>query len=169
MSKLVYVSHEAADGRHSRAKKSLIHAHTLQYNRRKSKRLPPSSSTEPYIYKDLADRTTSTSKLLDAVVSEEDPKTDDRTSSSVVHPGHVSLPYSYHSTIPEPIGITMLGPNGEDVQSIGQWYFHNHDWDKKRVCECGTMPKKVCLISKAGNKRLLVCMGADVCAVRRIV
>ena len=125
MSKLVYVSHEAADGRHSRAKKSLIHAHTLQYNRRKSKRLPPSSSTEPYIYKDLADRTTSTFKLLDAVVSEEDPKTDDRTSSSVVHPGHVSLPYSYHSTIPEPIGITMLGPNGEDVQSIGQWYFHN--------------------------------------------
>jgi hypothetical protein len=125
MPKLVFVSHEAADGRHSRAKKALIHAHTLQHNRRKSKRLPPSSTAEPQLFKDLSDRTASGDKRLDVVVPEEDPETDDRISSSVVHLGHVSLPYSYHSTISAPIGMTILGPNGEDVQSIGQWYFHS--------------------------------------------
>jgi len=78
MPKLVFVSHEAADGRHSRAKKALIHAHTLQHNRRKSKRLPPSSTAEPQLFKDLSDRTASGDKRLDVVVPEEDPETDDR-------------------------------------------------------------------------------------------
>lgn len=125
MSKLVFVSHEAADGRHSRAKKALIHAHTLQYNRRKNKRLPPAGSAEPQLYKDLADRTTFTDKRADVVISEEDPETDDRISSSVIYSGHVSVPCPHHSTISAPIGMTILGPNGEDVQSIGQWYFHS--------------------------------------------
>jgi hypothetical protein len=125
MSKLVFVSHEAADGRHTRAKKALIHAHTLQYNRRKSKRPPPPSSAEPRLYKDLVDRTTCTGKQQDVAVSEEGLETDDLLSSSKVGTGHVTLPYSHHSTISAPIAMTILGPNGEDVQSIGQWYFHN--------------------------------------------
>ena len=125
MSKLVFVSHEAADGRHTRANKALIHAHTLQYNRRKSKLLPPSSSAEPRLYKDLVDRTTCTGKQQDVTASEEGLETDGLLSLSVVGTGHVTSPYSHHSTISAPIGMTMLGPNGEDVQSIGQWYFHN--------------------------------------------
>ena len=131
MSKLVFVSHEAADGRHSRAKKALIHAHTLQYNRRKSKRLPPSSSLEPHVHKDLADRTRSSDIRLDAASSgasiENDLESDGLPvrSSSVVHANHVTFPCDDHSTISWPIRMTLLGPNGEDVQSIGQWYFHN--------------------------------------------
>ena len=125
MSELVFVAHEAADGRHSRAKKALIHAHTLQYNRRKSKRLPSPGSAKPFFYKDLADRITSTNKQLDVAIPEDDLETDDRISSSVVHLCHANLPYSHHSTISAPIGMTMLGPNGEDIQSISQWYFHS--------------------------------------------
>lgn len=124
MSKLVFISHEAANGRHTRAKKALIHAHTLQYNRKKSKRVPPSSSAEPHLYKNLADRTSSEARP-DVVVLEGEPETDDLLSSSEVQAGHVTFPCLDHSTIAAPIRLTLLGPNGEDVQSIGQWYFHN--------------------------------------------
>jgi hypothetical protein len=132
MSKLVFVSHEAADGRQSSAKKALIHAHTLQYNRRKSKRLPPSSSVKAHLHKDLADRTRSSDTRLDVALSEESLDSNLDTdgppvlSSSVVHASHVSPCHDYlHATISAPIRMTIFGPNGEDVQSIGQWYFHN--------------------------------------------
>lgn len=125
MSKLVFIIHETPDGRPSRAEKSQIHAHTLQHNRRKGKRVAPSSSVVPCLYENLSDRTRSPEAKVRAVITEEDIEHDDPSGSQVVHEGHVTGPSHYHSTISVPLSIKILGRYGEDIQSIGKWYFHS--------------------------------------------
>lgn len=124
MSKLLFVLHETPDGRPSRAKKAMIHAHTLQHNRKK-RFLPPRSSVESHISDELADRTISSETQLGSVDTEENVEPDGRSILSVNGESHAVSPWRHHSTISPPLGTTLLGRYGEDVQSIGQWYFHS--------------------------------------------
>lgn len=116
MSQLVFITHETHNGRPSRSKKALIHAHTLQHNRRKG-RAPQ-----------LVDRTISSGSGLDQAQPGEIAENHDLTTVLAASRGE----RRNHVTPPPPpchpssaVGITMIGPSGEDVQNIGQWYFHS--------------------------------------------
>jgi hypothetical protein len=124
MSKLLFVQHHTPDGRPGRVEKAQIHAHTLQHNRRKAQRCPTFSRKEARLPRLLADRTKSSETQLGVVVSQEDVETDTPPHSNVVANGD-NVVNLHHSTVSAPMEITVLGQYGENINSIGQWYFHS--------------------------------------------
>ena len=158
MSNLVFISHETPDGRPSRSKKALIHAHTLGHNR--NKRTRRSGNAQKLNFKQAAGRavwptrqlvsgSTESAKTVleldkvalsntrvDLATSDEDHQNNQPTSvraaSGASVAGHaVSLRCNY-SKVSAPVGTTSVGQDGEDVQNIGQWYFHSQ-LDKSRT------------------------------------
>jgi hypothetical protein len=123
MSKLLFVQHQTPNGRPSRAEKAQIHAHTLHYNRRKGKRLAPLSNAQPRLHDESADEIISSKTQVQVLVPEEGADDDDLRSTQKTHQGHVAHTEHDRSTILMPFNITILGLHGEDVQSIGKWYF----------------------------------------------
>lgn len=150
MSSLLFVPHDAPNGRPSRSNKALIHAHTLNHNRRTKGRRPPTTPTshaaqtpvsiawsahlpvfasaEPTATRRHPGRAApSNARLASAPSGEDRPDGEvlntyatcgDEWKSQVVE----MLPCQ--TTMSSPLGMSLLGQDGEDVQSIGQWYFY---------------------------------------------
>ena len=139
MAGLLFILHDTSDGRTGARNKSLISAHTLKHNR---------ISKYQARYSGYANGRTLT---LAACVKSPDrwkrqPKPCvrgfDAYASSVAAEGSenaaddASLPMDFLQLRVEglmlatPAGFTARGQDGEDVQSIGQWYFLNHLYER---------------------------------------
>ena len=135
MAELLFIAHDTSDGRAGAQNRSLISAHTLKHNRL-SKREPRSSGYGDGRTLTLAARVKSPSR------SKRQPKP--RVRGSDAYAPTVAAGGSEHATdgaslpvdllqprieglmVAAPAGFTAYGQDGEDVQSIGRWYFLNH-------------------------------------------
>ncbi|KAM0691579.1 hypothetical protein Q7P36_007778 [Cladosporium allicinum] len=135
MAGLLFIAHDTSDGRTGAHNRSLISAHTLRHNRL-SKRDARSSGYGNGRTLTLAACVKSPGR------SKRQPKPYVRGFDA--HASSVAARGSEHATdgaslpvdllqlrvegliVAAPAGFTAYGQDGEDVQSIGQWYFLNH-------------------------------------------